>query len=153
MQVNVIEQSYHNNLLLMSLSVWPCQVVIATLWVTVDTSIPCLKLTFHLAPPPAFIGTFPKLIYCWWVSLFFFPLICHCDGRLLLTPSMWRLMAGLAKLEAPGFHQPLNLPIATQLFIAVYCFVTGSQVLNMDVVSLHCHTSGPSSHVVCSGLW
>ena len=61
-------------------------------------------------------------------------------------------MARLVKLEAPGFHQALNLPIATQLFIAVYCFVTGSQVLNMDVVSLHRHTSGPSSHVVCSGL-
>ena len=57
----------------------------------------------------------------------------------------------LAKLEPLGCPQALNLHIATQLLAAVYCFVTGSQVLIMDVVSLYCHTSCPSSDVVCTG--
>ena len=31
--------------------------VVAALWVAVDTCAPCLRLAFRSAPPPAFIGT------------------------------------------------------------------------------------------------
>ena len=41
----------------LSFSVWRCMVVVATLWVAVDTCAPSLWLAFRLAPPPAFIGT------------------------------------------------------------------------------------------------
>ena len=42
--------------------------MVAALWVAVDTCVPYSMLRFRLAPPPAFIGTFPKLIYWRWVN-------------------------------------------------------------------------------------
>lgn len=47
-----------------------CLVVVAPLLVAVDTCAPCLRLAFRLAPPSAFIGTFPKRICCRWVKLY-----------------------------------------------------------------------------------
>ena len=47
---------------------WVCQCDGATLWVAMDTSTPFLRLAFQLAPPPAFMGSFLKLIYWWWVE-------------------------------------------------------------------------------------
>ena len=38
--------------------------VVAALWIAVDICVSYSRLAFHLAPPPAFIGTFPKLTYC-----------------------------------------------------------------------------------------
>ena len=56
---------------LVSFSVWLCLVVVAALWVAVDTCTLCSRLAFCLTPPPppAVINTFPELIPWRWVKL------------------------------------------------------------------------------------
>ena len=69
--------------------------VVAALWVAVDTCAPCLRLTFRLAPQPALVGTsFIGDEFKW---------------LLMLAGAGQMLQATLARIKTNRFHVAVGL--------------------------------------------